>query len=126
MIDELLDRVDPLVIEERFVQLRESPIELLGMVIDCDENSINTMRQTLKFFDDQPLLHNVFEDDGGQKKVKWRLADSSEILLGKDQLQVLVTELEKAKALRTAKLYARKRWLNENGRLFSDYSESWY
>lgn len=121
----LLPPVDPEIIEAKFIALRESPISVLGMTIDCDENSLNTMRQALKYFDVQPPMHHVFEIVDGEKCVAWRLADNSTQYLTKVQLAGLLTEVEEQKALRTSKLYAKKRQVKDNGRLFDEVNSDW-
>lgn len=113
------------IIDAKFITLRESPIEVFGVTIDCDEDSINTMRQALKYFDMQPPLHDVFEIVNGEKCVAWRLTDNSIIHLTKQQLAAILTETEGQKALRTSKLYAKKRQIEYNGRLFDEVHAEW-
>lgn len=117
--------VDPEIIEAKFIALRESPISVFGVTIDCDEDSLNTMRQALKYFDKQPLAPRVFETVGGQKCVAWRLADNSTQYLTKQQLSAFLDEIEEQKALRTSKLYAKKRQVKDNGRLFDEVNSDW-
>lgn len=123
--DNLLPPVAEEIIEEKFIALRESPISVFGVLIDCDEDSLNTMRQALKYFDVQPPVLEVFEIVNGEKCVAWRLADNSTQYLTKAQLDGFLTETEKQKALRTSKLYAKKRQVKDNGRLFDEVHADW-
>jgi len=112
-------------VEVRFVELRESPILVFGILIDCNEDSITTMRQTHKYFDEQPLLDDVFEMRDGAKCVLWRLADNSKQALTKTELGAFLDETEKQKALRTAQLYAKKRQLKDNGGTYAQVLVDW-
>ena len=112
-------------IDELFIIHRESPIEVFGFTIDCDEDSLNTMRQTLKHFDDQPLEPGVFEMRDAEKCVLWQVADNTQQALTKSQLNAVLDETEKQKALRTAKLYAKKRYLKDNAGTYAEVLTSW-
>lgn len=112
-------------IDNLFIEHRESPIEVFGTTIDCDEDSLNTMRQTLKYFDAQPPVLDVFEIQNGEKCVLWRLSDNTQQALTKTQLAAVLEETEKQKALRTAKLYAKKRHFKDNGGTYAEVLASW-
>jgi len=111
--------------DELFIKYRELPVEVFGTLIDCDENSIKTMEQTLKYFDDQPLEAGVFEMRNGEKCVLWQVADNTQQALTKSQLNAVLDETEKQKALRTAKLYAKKRYLKDNAGTYAEALASW-
>ena len=83
------------------------------------------MQYTWRYFDDQTELSGVFEKQGGVKKVIWRLPDNSEIHLSRPQLKSILDEVENQKAIRTARLYARKRQIKGNGRLFDEVFSDW-
>lgn len=112
-------------IEEIFKNLRESAIDVFTTLIDCDEDSIKTMEQTLKHFDDQPLETGVFEMRNDEKCVLWTMADNTQQALTKTQLTAVFNETEKQKALRTAKLYAKKRHFKDNGGTYAEVLASW-
>lgn len=113
------------IIDELFFQRIDLPITVFGTLIDCDENSLDTMRQALKYFDDQPLAPNVFELHEGEKCVVWRLPDNSMMPLSKTQLAALLAETEKQKALRTSRLYAKRRHLKDTQSTYSDVMADW-
>ena len=112
-------------IDELFIEYRESPISVFGVMVDCDEDSLNTMRQTLKYFDEQPPVLDVFEIINSEKCVVWRLADNTQQALNKATLEAFLIEAEKEKALRTAKLYAKKRQFKDNGGTYAEVLSSW-
>lgn len=121
----LLPPVADEIVEQKFVALRESPILVFSMLIDCDEDSLNTMRQAIKYFDIQPPVHNVFEVVDGQKYIVWRLTDNTPAFLSKPQLEGVLAEVESQKALRTSKLYAKKRQIKDSGNKFDDVHSNW-
>ena len=112
-------------IDTLFIVHRESPIDVFTTLIDCDEDSLNTMRQTLKYFDEQPPVLDVFEIINSEKCVLWRLSDNTQQALTKDQLFAVLEETEKQKAMRTAKLYAKKRQFKDNGGTYAEVLADW-
>jgi hypothetical protein len=62
----------------------------------------------------------VFETHGGEKCVMWRLLDNTSIPLTKQQLTATLEETQKQKALRTSRLYAKRRQFKDNGGTYSE------
>jgi tyrosyl-tRNA synthetase len=112
-------------IDELFIIHRESPIDIFGFTIDCDEDSLATMLETLTYFDDQPLEPDVFEMVDGVKCVLWRKTDNTKQSLAKDQLAAFYHEAKKQKALRASKLYAKKRKLKDGRGTYAEALDCW-
>jgi len=121
----LNNEAPPELVEEKFFLLRESPILVYGNLIDCDEDSLNTMRQALRYFDEQLPLIDVFEDVGGEKRIMWRLSDNTKCSMSKAQLSAVLNECEKQKALRASILYAKKRTLKDGRGTYSEMLTDW-
>lgn len=117
--------VPPQLVDEMFLKLRESPLEVFGVVIDCDEDSMDTMRQAFKHFDSIPLGSGSFSIKDGEKNIMWRLANNTIHYMTKNEFGIFLSEAEEKKAIRTAKLYDKKRQFKDSGGTYAEVFADW-
>ncbi|MCW7551070.1 DUF4376 domain-containing protein [Endozoicomonas gorgoniicola] len=91
-------QADKSLINQTRDRLDNEPVLVSGVLIQCNDESLHRLRETIEFFDD------LKQDDG---TVSWKLADNGLLPCNREELQTLMIETRKARALRFSRLHAR-------------------
>lgn len=92
-------------IKTKWQELEQRPILVLGVTVDCDLASEARMVDKLMVWDQLPTSPNSFEIIDGVKKVYWKLADNTYIMLSKIDLIDLLGAIQTARAIRSSQLF---------------------
>lgn len=94
-------------IKARLRELESSPVVVGGWPVDCDENSVARMRNTIEYWDNIVGVENGY--------VNWVFADNVSRALSKDDLESLLRELLIERATRSAILFYSARSMKNVG-----------
>lgn len=102
-------------VKERHLQLEQAPIEVFGVILDCDERSELRMRDAIATWDERPEQPGMFETLNGETVIYWTLGNNQVIPINKQTLQSFYNEMVRQRAIRGANLYRRYRQIKSDG-----------
>jgi Domain of unknown function (DUF4376) len=98
-------------VNQRQLELELAPIDVFGVVIQCDDRSEKFMRDALDTWDVRGIEPGVFEDVGlpgaEVRVIYWKSASNELTPVTKEQLQALYTQMRINRAVRAQKIWAR-------------------
>ena len=98
-------------INARQIELELSPIEVFGMVLQCDDRSEKFMRDAIDTWDARALEPGVFEEAGPpgntHRVIFWKSALNEFTPITKDQLVAIYGQMKVNRAVRAQKIWAR-------------------
>lgn len=102
-------------VKQKHLELEQSPIEVFGVLLDCDERSELRMRDAISTWDERPLQPGMFEEVNGETVIYWTLGNNQVVPINKPTLQSFYAEMLKQRAIRGANLYRRYRQIKSDG-----------
>lgn len=93
-------------IKARWQELEQAPIEVFGMLVDCDPLSELRMKNTIDNWDVLPdILGQMETDVNGTRKIYWSMS-SGKVGLSLIQLTNIFVEMLEQRAIRAAVLFS--------------------
>lgn len=83
------------------------PIEVFGVVLDCDARSEKLMQDAIDTWDLRPDEPDWFETIGEVKVLYWKAQNNSKVALTKEQLIATYQQMKVNRAIRAQKLWAK-------------------
>lgn len=93
-------------IREAWLQLEQAPIEVFGMLVDCDSLSELRMKNAIDNWNELPdILGQMETDVAGTRKIYWSMS-SGKVGLSFSQLTDIFVEMLRMRAIRAAVLFS--------------------
>lgn len=96
----------PYEIKQTWQHMEQSPIEVFGMLVDCDSLSELRMKNAIDNWDELPdILGQMETDVAGVRKIYWSMS-SGKVGLSFSQLTDIFVEMLRMRAIRAAVLFS--------------------